>query len=593
MKWIWGAVSFVAVVGVSVAILCTKRPATARADGEAPAFSVDSVAPKVAPSLPPAPPTQIRNQSMEAPRLALPAGTAGPSLWPSIRPPKTKLPPSPTRTAVPEKLQLAIPPQTVGHGADAGSAAATADKPPLTPQDNSAAGVELQWVGASSVQVGRATDFGLLLRNRGFDRIHGATVHVQAPAGVRVTATSPTAANDHGTLTWHFETLLPGQVLHLHMGFLAAAHGNLSPRAWVTFTSSVTSVLHMSAYEPKLGLRLSQPARVVLGDTATFALHVTNLGDGPAENVAVHAVLSPGLSHAGGQVESFDLGNLGAGETRDVEVVCMANAPGMQRCDVSALARAGVQTHQQATIQVLAPRLDLQVNGPTVRYVDRHATYSMFITNQGDFPAENVSAGDILPTGFNFLSASEGGHFDPATRTISWFLGQLGSGQRREVQFDVVAAHSGVYEHRMTACSERGGRVEVERRLTTRVEDRVSLLLEVSDSDDPIEIGKQTVYEVVVTNAGSKTESNLKLVCTLPEQLSFRTAQGPTRYHAEGSTVVFEPVGQLAPRGELVYKITTRALAAGEVHFQTRLTSAGQTEAITRSEHTRIYADHQ
>ncbi len=453
------------------------------------------------------------------------------------------------------------------------------------------AGVQLEWVGSTALQVGRVVDFSLIVRNRTGGMVHDATVHVQAPAGIDIKGTVPPATKDHDALVWRFETLLPGQVTHLHVSLMATSHGQASPRAWVTFTSEVSANLALSTYEPKLTVRASRPTRVVLGDTTTFTLNISNGGDGPAENVVVHTLLSPGLRHPRGSAVDFDLGNLGAGESRDIQLVCTASGGGPQRVDATVLARAGVRATDQAVIKVLAPRLDMQLNGPTIRYVERRATYTMYVSNQGDFPAYNVSVSEALPEGFNFLLATADGHYDAAARTIAWFLGELGPGQTREVQFDVIAAHAGNWEHRLRASAERGGRLEVERRLTTRVEDISALLLEVSDSDDPIEIGKETVYEIVVTNAGSKTESDIKLVCQLPEQLSFRAAQGPARYQASGNSIVFEPVAALAPRGELVYKITTRAHAPGQVHFQARLTGAGLSEPITRTEGTRIYAD--
>lgn len=593
MKWMWGIIPLVAMVGVSALILCTKRPSTARADVDAPTIVADSAPAGVDANRPSVRPTQPK-RSLPIPAPA--RSGASPSRGETANPKPVAnstlafLPPpvldvglgpmhevtAPPPAPKPDKALATVPPRDGASSADA--AAGT--------------GVELEWVGSTSVQVGQLTDFALLLRNHSSDRIHGAVVHVEVPAGVQVKATKPAATTDQGRLVWHFDTVLPGQVLHLHMSVLPTAHGALTPRASVSFTSSAASVLRLSAYEPKLVLRVTRPERVILGDSTNFTLHVNNPGDGPAENVVVHALLSPGLTHGSAQTVDFELGNLGAGETRDVQLVCTANAGGKQRCDVTATARAGVHAQDQATIQVLAPRLDLQVNGPTVRYVERRATYTMFITNEGDYPAFNVSAREVLPVGFNFLLATRGGRFDASTRTIAWFLGELSPGQTRELQFDVIAAHAGVCEHRMSACSERGGRIEVERRLTTRIEDISALLLEVSDSDDPIEIGKETVYEVVVTNAGSKTETDVKVVCTLPEQLGFRAAQGPARYQAQGNTVTFEPVAQLAPRGELVFKVTARALAAGQVHFQTRLTGAGLTEPIMRTEHTRIYADH-
>ena len=74
------------------------------------------------------------------------------------------------------------------------------------------------------------------------------------------------------------------------------------------------------------------------------------------------------------------------------------------------------------------PRLDLQMSGPGLRYLGRKAVYSLKVTNPGDAPASNVTIGDLVPEGFKVLAASEGGRHDFTTRTVSWFLGEIGRG---------------------------------------------------------------------------------------------------------------------------------------------------------------------
>ena len=62
-------------------------------------------------------------------------------------------------------------------------------------------------------------------------------------------------------------------------------------------------------------------------------------GDGPAEGVKVHALLSEGLEHAKGNKVEFEVGNLAPGESRAVQLICGTKAGGPQRCD--GIAEAG------------------------------------------------------------------------------------------------------------------------------------------------------------------------------------------------------------------------------------------------------------
>ena len=99
------------------------------------------------------------------------------------------------------------------------------------------------------------------------------------------------------------------------------------------------------------------------------------------------------------------------------------------------------------------------------------------------------------------------------------------------------------------------------------------------------------VYEVIVTNSGSKMETDIKLVCAFPEKMEFKSANGPTRYHREGNVLAFEPLPRLAPRGDVVYQVRVRALAPGDVRFKTMVTSTDLVEPVIKTEATRIYSD--
>src|SRR5262249_52810146 len=155
--------------------------------------------------------------------------------------------------------------------------------------------------------------------------------------------------------------------------------------------------------------------------------------------------------------------------------------------------------------------------------------------NPGDAAATNVTVADIVPAGFKVLAASHGGRHDSQTRSVSWFLGEVGPGQTREVEMEVQAISTGTHHHKATAVGARGLRAESE--LTTKVEGVAAMLVELVDTDDPIEATADTSYEVRITNTGSKTETGIKLVATIPDKMQFKNAMGPVRYREEGKTV--------------------------------------------------------
>jgi uncharacterized repeat protein (TIGR01451 family) len=461
--------------------------------------------------------------------------------------------------------------------------------PPPTGRQESL--VTVDWVGPSATQVGQRTDCTLVVRNTSHVTVHRVQVNLKLAPGLTAPLSRPTASTESDVLVWQLGTLLPRQEKSLQMQLVASSKGEVSPRAWVTFTGLAASTLRLRVSEPKLALRISAPSRVVAGDPSNFALTVTNSGDGVAGQVRVRVKLPEGLEHSRGKDVDFDVGDLAAGESRTVQLVCLPRAGGTQTCGVVAESGGCVQAQENVAVNVLVPSLEVELSGPGLRYVDRKAAYTLRVVNRGDVPASNVTLSEIIPDGFQFVSATGGGRRAPSGQTVSWFLGELDPGHARQVQLELVAVKAGEFRHRATASSERGFKVEVGRELVTRVEDFSSLALEIAHADEAIEVGKYTTYEIIVTNSGSKRETEIRLMCALPAGTEFTSAHGPTRYHREGNAIVFEPLPRLAPRGDVVYKVEVKALTPGDVRFKALVASTNLVEPVIKTEAMRIYAD--
>lgn len=461
---------------------------------------------------------------------------------------------------------------------------------PLTPEaatGRQEPSVSLEWVGNPIAKVGAPADYSLVVRNICNIPVQQVTVRVRVPAGLSVMGAEPRADNASGILTWDLGTVMAKQERVLHLKLQADAKGDVTPQAWVTFTGS--SVLRIRVREPKLTLKCAASDKVLVGDAAAFTLTVSNPGDGSADLVKIKAVLSEGLEHARGNKIDFDIGNLAPGESRNVTLLCATRAGGAQKCEATAEAEGGLVAKDTVSLNVIMPRLDLQVVGPRLRYLDRKAIYSLKVTNPGDAPASNVTVADMVPAGFKVLAASDGGRHDFQTRTVSWFLGEVGPGQTREVKLEVQAVNPGDHEHKATAVGARGLRAES--KLHTRVEGLAALLVEMVDTEDPIEAGADTAYEVRITNTGSKTEENIKLVASVPDKMQFKNAQGPVRYQEQGKTIVFDPLPALAPRADAIFRINVKALTAGTERFKIHVTSLNLTDPVIKMEATRIYSD--
>jgi uncharacterized repeat protein (TIGR01451 family) len=449
--------------------------------------------------------------------------------------------------------------------------------------------VSLEWIGPPTSKVNQPVTYQLMVKNLCSAPVYQVVVRNKLPAGIKVQGTEPRATNEGNIWTWDLGTLQPHQEKRLDMQILPEVKGDLACQASVTFTGS--SLARLRVREPKLTLKATAPEKVLLGDDATVTLTVTNPGDGQADHVQIKAMLSEGLEHTRGRAVDFEIGDLGPNESRSVQLVCTTKVGGEQKCDAVATADANLTAQDSAVLEVILPRLALTVNGPKLRYLDRHATYVFHVSNPGTAPATNVTVADQVPQGFKFLTASDGGHLDFATRTVSWFVGDLTPGMSRDVSMEVVAVNTGIHKHQATAVAARGLKTEAE--AVTRVEGLSALLMELVDLDDPVEIGAETAYEIRVTNTGSKTETNLQLVCTIPDKMEFRGAEcgAGCKSHLQGKELTFEALPKLAPRADVLYRVKVKGLAAGDLRFRARITADGLTDPVLKEESTKVYGD--
>jgi len=460
---------------------------------------------------------------------------------------------------------------------------------PENPQGRQEPAISMEWVGPPAAKLGQPADYSLVVRNVCNLGVSQVIVRVRLADGVTVVATEPKAIQEGNVLMWEIGNLLPKQERNLQVKLVCSGKGDINCQAWVTFTGSTAMTIRVR--EPKLMIKATAPERVLVGDACTFMLTVSNPGDHPADQVKIHASLTDGLEHARGKNVDYDLGSLAAGETRSVQVICgtKAGAGGEQRCEAFAEAEGGLKATDKASVNIIMPRLDLDVAGPKLRYLDRKAQYTIRVTNPGDAPATNATVSVVVPPGFKFLTADNGGRHDFSTRTIQWFLGEVGPGQSREVKMETLCVNVGEHHFKTTAQASRG--LKVDNDFMTKGDGLSAILLEMVDLEDPIEVGAETIYEIRITNTGSKTETDVKLTCIIPDKMQFKGATGPARFQQNGSEIVFESIPKLAPRADAIFRVTCKGITPGVAIFKGRITSTLLVDPVTKEEATRIYAD--
>ena len=113
----------------------------------------------------------------------------------------------------------------------------------------------------------------------------------------------------------------------------------------------------------------------------------------------------------------------------------------------------------------------------------------------------------------------------------------------------------------------------------------------ITDDQDPIEVGSDTVYEIRVNNTGTRDDTNVRLEVRLPHPAMKLIGAEPRAGHDERGRIVFAPIASLPAKGEVVYKVHVTGASADTHLIQATLSSDQSKRPVTKEESTTVYLD--
>lgn len=446
----------------------------------------------------------------------------------------------------------------------------------------------IQKLAPQEVQVGKPTGFRTVIRNAGQIPAVDVEVHDMVPRGTRLLGTAPQATVDErGELIWTLGTLAPGEERHVEMQLMPTDEGEMGSVATVFFRTDASARAVVT--RPKLVVETTGPSRVMIGNQAVLKITVSNPGTGMATGVILEEHIPAGMQHPAGSELEYEVGNLKPGETRTLELPLTANRPGVVSNMLSARGEGNLTAEHKFDFEVIAPQLNVEVEGPKRRFLERQATYQLSVANPGTASAKQVELVANLPAGLDFVSANNAGYYEESTRTVRWRLEELPANETGTVELVTMPTEAGRHAIRLCGTAENGLKVEKEQ--PVMVEGIAAILFQVADMADPIELGGKTTYEIRVTNQGSKAASNVQLAVIFPPELQPTEAEGPTRHRLEGNRVVFDGMALLPPKGETTYRVRAKSLRAGDLRVSFQLQTDDMQTPVTKEESTRVFAD--
>ncbi|MCG8585210.1 MAG: DUF11 domain-containing protein, partial [Pirellulales bacterium] len=368
---------------------------------------------------------------------------------------------------------------------------------------------------------------------------HNVRLIDEVPRGTKLVDTTPRAETSReGDVVWSLGDLGPDQQATVKMQLMPTSQGEIGSVATVEFAARASA--KTIATKPELELTVTSPAKVMKDEKIVMSIRVTNPGTGAASGVVLYNAVPPQLAHATGREIEYDVGTLEPGKSRELELVLDAAKAGQVLSVISARCDGPARAEAKAQFEVIAPELHVAVDGPSRRYLERQASYTLSVHNPGTAAAKDISLVSYLPEGMKFVEADHLGKYDPEEHSVRWSLEELPPKELGKVKLTAIPIQEGDLKLRVEGTAMQGLKAENEQSIA--VEGIAAIKFHVADIEDPVEVGGETTYEIHVVNQGSKAARNVRVVAVVPPQMKPLAGDGPSRHAIDGSRVLFDPL---------------------------------------------------
>lgn len=387
----------------------------------------------------------------------------------------------------------------------------------------------LEKTAPESATVGVPLDYKIYVRNEGDAPAYDVVVEDEISPGTEIEGARPQPDRDRATnrLIWKFAEIAPNQTEEITVRLTPTGEGTLDGVATVKFKSRVKATTIITA--PKLRIEMTGPEEVKLGDEVAYRYVITNEGSGEARDVLVRTVLPTdgGLKHPQGRDLEYEIGNMAAGQQREIVLAVVAGEPGEYRAD-AIVSGAGGATDQAAwRTNIIGAQLQIVRRGPKRRFVGKSATYENIVSNETKFDALDARIVETVPEGMRFKGANKGGTYDDQQRTVTWRINRLGPGRQEQLQIQLMPTDAGQRESVVTVYENAG--LQSENYVsTTVVEDLHNVGAQMSQLDGPVSVGETFGFTITIDNRGTADATDVELVVDVPQQIEVLGAGSKT-----------------------------------------------------------------
>jgi uncharacterized repeat protein (TIGR01451 family) len=232
------------------------------------------------------------------------------------------------------------------------------------------------------------------------------------------------------------------------------------------------------------------------------------------------------------------------------------------------------------------PDLTLKCDAPEKVPAGRPVNICLTVANTGNALEPLTTLTLSIPQDAELVSRTDQGV--QTENKLTWEIPDLSPNKGKRVCAVFKLAKPG----KLSFASTAAGRIAAPAQASTCQTEIIgipAILLEAVDAEDPIEVGKEVTYTIKVTNQGSVTGTNIRLVCTLPASLEFVSGTGPTPVKAENRSITMETLATLESKASATWQVVAKAVQADDARFKVELRSDQFEHPIEEAESTQLY----
>jgi uncharacterized repeat protein (TIGR01451 family) len=457
--------------------------------------------------------------------------------------------------------------------------------------------VQLGHSGPPTAALGQNVVYFTTVKNEGRIDSQLVMLTMPIPAGLEFVSANPPAEPRNGQLEFPFGVLGVGQVHTVQTTFKAKQPGLVKSIVLMKTGEGATDQkeVNTTITQPGLKAEILAPATGILGVPIAYTVRVSNPGSGDLDGVSIALDFDVGLESEFVKNPANDpklnrlnttIARIPAGSYKDEALVLTPRQAGAltTRVQVSA---AGLADKAQHVVNVQKPNVSLRVQGPAKSFVGRPVDWRIIVKNEGVAEQSGIVVRDRLPAELGFKAASRGGSYNG--NEVTWTIGNLKPNEEVTLELNTESRKAAAGAEKVTLLTADGG-VSATESKKLQIDGIAALKLEMKDRDDVIEVGKNVIYDMTITNTGSAPCSKIDVKASAPDALKFVRVMGPTKENVLGQTATFARIDNLQPGEKISFTFVCEALKAGKVIFHAEYTSELNQVPIGEDESTTILA---